>query len=92
MKTKYVVGEVMLSGGAVMMAVAFPEFVQHKTMAERVFIKDTVRSAGFFTVEEREGHSLRVQTYGDSVSLGLKPMDNDHILIARSIGVHPDCY
>ncbi len=92
MRTKYVTGEIQTQVGATVVALTFPEWGDHRQMAQNNFINGEARSAGFCRVEEQEGHPLSVSTYGESTSLKLKPVAGDEVLIARSIGVHPDCY
>lgn len=92
MRTKYIVGEIQTLVGTVTAALTFPEWGDHRQMARNNFVNGEARSAGFFSVIEQEGHPLKVSTYGESTSLKLKPVAGDEVLIARSIGIHPDCY
>lgn len=87
MKTKYVTGEVRtgLDYATALVALVFPESIIHKSIAQRNMT--SVRSAGFFRVVDG-----KVETYGESDSLNMGPAENDEILIARAIGLHPDCY
>ena len=85
MRTKYIVGELTVPAGSVLGAVVFPEYVEHAHMA-KVFepAEDNLLSAGFFQVVEAE-----VEPSGESVSLGLSSRDQDSVLIAKAIGLHP---
>lgn len=85
MRTKYIVGELTVPAGSVLGAVVFPEYVEHAHMA-KVFEpgEDNLVSAGFFQVVEGQ-----VEAYGESVSLGLSSRDQDSVLIAKAIGLHP---
>ena len=85
-KTKYVTGE-MRSGdfNSTLVAVVFPESIAHTHIAQS-FLSGEVRSAGFFYVDDN-----KVIPYGESQGLGLRPVEGDENLIARAIGLHPDC-
>lgn len=85
MRTKYVVGEVRaVLGGTTLVAVTFPESIGHDWVGRRLMFQP--RSAGFFTV-----HDGKVSVHGRSESLKLDPAENDDVLIARAIGLHPSC-
>lgn len=86
-KTKYVTGE-MRSGdfGSTLVAVTFPESIAHTHIAQ-CFMAGQLRSAGFFYVDDNN----KVIPYGESQGLGLRATQGDENLIARAIGLHPDC-
>jgi hypothetical protein len=83
-KSKYVVGEIQDSNGFMLLgAVVFSELLSHSDVA-RVFVPDTVRSAGFCHYEEHG-----VQVYGESVSLNVKSNPTtDEKLVGRAMS-HP---
>jgi hypothetical protein len=92
-KTKYIVVDVPAGLSTHRIAITFAETLGHDDMARALRAqREDVHSAGFFNVVESEGHALRVQTYGESVSLNLKPDERDAVLIAKAIGIHESCY
>lgn len=80
-KGKYVVGEIPLVFGSNLGAVVVAETFGHDTL-RRVFLPDSIVSAGFFHVEG----SGRVVVYGDSVGLKVKSRPKDAVLVAKAIG------
>ena len=66
------------AAGDVDFAVVFPPCVEHKTMAKLTtgFAGKSVIGAGFVRVYADHGN-LHIETYGESVSLGIKSQPGD---------------
>jgi hypothetical protein len=77
-KGKYVVGEIPSEVGSVLAAVLIPEYVGHDRIRD-VFLPGTIRSAGFFILD----NDKKIQVYGRSVSLDVSSMPNDVVQINK---------
>ena len=89
MAGKYIVGLMVSRHGAVRaLAVVFPEFLEHREMAMRVFkgVRCIV-SAGMFQVYECTT-GVEVEVSGESIGLNLKPRPvPDEFLIKEALGL-----
>ena len=74
--------------GGIVTAITFQDFEGHDDVARRNFIDGKATSAGFFHVN----YERKIETYGESVSLKLKPAPGDAKLIARATGLHEDSF
>lgn len=84
MRTKYIVGEVYSGLLPVLVAIVFPDTVEHAQVAHACVDGPAgIQSAGFFRIEDGQ-----VVAYGESTSLGLASRSEDAILIAKAIGLH----
>lgn len=69
MKSKFIIGEIMISnpmGLKITAAVIFPECIPHTDMA-KIFVKDSIISAGFVAFNT-DGKPF---SYGESVGIGI---------------------
>ncbi len=93
MRTKYIVVDICTQFRPVRTAITFPDSLGHDEVVRALRCKvEEVYAAGFFRIYEREGYPLRVEVYGESHSLHLKPGEDDAVLIAKAIGIHESSY
>ena len=84
MRTKYIVGEIQSGSLPVLVAVVFPECVEHERAAQLCAEGPTgILGAGFFRVVDGQ-----VEPYGESIGLKVAARIEDAILIAKAIGLH----
>lgn len=87
-KSKYVVGLARTGGMDKVMAVAFSEDMVHHDVATALFgSRNRIIGAGFFDIEDREGHAPTVVTYGESVSLEVKSRPEDKHYLNALLGL-----
>lgn len=82
-KGKYIVGAMATDLGIVDVAIVFPEHVTHVSVARHMFIPDTIRSAGFFHVEEGSDGKMQVVAYGHSGSLNKESQPLTDVIYLR---------
>ena len=91
-KGKFVVGEVMntVSGQALLCAVVIPEHIAHKDI-ERLFVKDSIESAGFFHLTTTPTGGVDIRVHGDSVGLNIKSRPfEDLYFLTQALGLRVD--
>ena len=76
MKTKYLIMDNMGMFGTNEGFVIFPEFQDHKVMADKLGGKEHVLGAGFINFYKFD-YETKVSCYGYSESLKIGPRDND---------------
>lgn len=87
-KTKYVVGLAQAGYMEKVVAIVFPEDVNHIDLGLAVFkSKNRIIGAGFCDVIEREGHMTTMAVYGDSVSLSIKSRPEDVHYLNETMGL-----
>jgi hypothetical protein len=90
-KTKYVVGLARAGHVEQVVAIVFPEDMNHVDLGLAVFgSKNRIIGAGFCDVTEREGHATTMSVYGDSVSLRIKSRPEDVHYLNQTMGLSDD--
>ncbi len=79
MRVKYLIYD---NGVVADTPIIFPVWITHSEMAQNVALPGKVVSAGFVEIYGDHGQA-KCSTYGESVSMKLKPGENDAELIAK---------
>lgn len=89
MAAKYIAGLIKDGSAIRAIAVLFPEYISHSTMAARMFKnRHGIVSAGFYTIGESPED---VKVHGESIGLNLAVRTADTFLIKEVLGlVHRD--
>ncbi len=87
---KYIVARISNGAGSsgITTPIIFPSFIAHDDIVQKLGLsRDEVKSAGFVQFSAGENDVVNVETFGESLSLKIRALPGDGLLIERSLGL-----